>query len=385
MQAPGLAAGPPGITGCSGRSPPEEAPPPPPAGLAANPPGLGQPPGLGGLGVSGCPPPTAPPPPATVGQPPPATAAGGGAVGEGWNVDLQKEISGTIEAQVQRLIEQARLDTEAKVKQELKSIRDSIMVVDVGLDQLLAQLDGIEPPQQVEAPMDSEAVGQLLSKIEQQWGQEIRTLKQELHQTILAHNHNADLIKHHKDTMDALRERCLKLQHNTKINEIQQRLQKLDALQKHDARLKQQQKQKKLEPLFERLSVIEQRVAAATQGAAWRYSGISPMVPPGMPVPPGIPPGMMPHNMNSAAVAAAAAAAAAAASANVMGTAKGGGGKGAAGGGRGEKATFKTPTEDEVVARLSKLSTGADCATTVLGEPTTLPVTAEATAKAGGS
>merc|ERR1719230_959148 len=105
-----------------------------------------------------------------------------------------------------------------------------MMVMDGRLDQLLAQLDGIEVSESQEAALDAEAVGQLLSKVEQQWGQEIRTLKQELHQTILAHNHNADLIKHHKDTIDALRERCVKMQNNNaKTSEIQQQLQKLDA------------------------------------------------------------------------------------------------------------------------------------------------------------
>eukprot|EP00927_Polykrikos_kofoidii_P070167 TRINITY_DN660_c0_g2_i2.p1 TRINITY_DN660_c0_g2~~TRINITY_DN660_c0_g2_i2.p1 ORF type:complete len:391 (+),score=100.25 TRINITY_DN660_c0_g2_i2:82-1254(+) len=389
MQAPGLGAGPPGITGSSGRSPPGEAPPPPPAGLGAHPPGLWQPPGFG-LGAAGCPPPSVPPPPATVGQPPPGIAPGGGAnaafghgtVGEATDVGLQKEISFTIETQVQKLIEQARLDTESKVKKELKLICDSMMVIDVALDQLLAQLDGIEPSDHVETPIDSEAAGQLLSKIEQQWGQEIRTLKQELHQTILAHNHNADLIKHHKDTIDALRERCLKLQNPAKTSEIQQQLQKLDA------RLKQQQKQRKLEPLFERLSALEQRVAAAAPGAPWRYPGMSPMVPPAMPVPPGILPGMMPPNMN----AAAAAAAAAAASANVMTAMKGGCGKGAAGGpggkgaaskgATGEKGSFKMPTEEEVLARLSKLSTGPEGGTMVLGEPATLASSAEPTSTA---
>lgn len=60
---------------------------------------------------------------------------------------------------------------------------------------------GAPPPNTptAEAPLDAAQVGQLLARIEQQWGQEIRTLKEELHQTILAHNHNADLIKHHKD------------------------------------------------------------------------------------------------------------------------------------------------------------------------------------------
>jgi len=226
--------------------------PPAPPEVSGSPPGLWQPPGFGGVGAT---PPSGAPPPA------PAAAA------LGREVDLQKEISGTIEAQVLRLIDQARHDTENKVKMELKGIREAMMVMDGRLDQLLAQLDGIEVSEPQEAPLDAEAVGQLLSKIEQQWGQEIRTLKQELHQTILAHNHNADLIKHHKDTIDALRERCMKFQGSTvKTSEIQQQLQRLDV------RLKQQQKQRKLEPLFERIAALEQRVAAA-QNAAWRYPG----------------------------------------------------------------------------------------------------------------
>merc|ERR1712139_65373 len=146
-------------------------------------------------------------------------------------------------------IEQARHDTEAKVRVELKTIHTTMMQIDAGLDALLVQLDGIEAQEPAEQPLDAEAVGQQLSKIEQQWGQEVRTLKQELHQTILAHNRNADLIKHHKDTIDAFGERCLKMQSsNAKNSEILQQLQKLDA------RLKQQQKQRKLEPLFERLA-----------------------------------------------------------------------------------------------------------------------------------
>merc|ERR1719310_1262698 len=100
--------------------------------------------------------------------------------------------------------------------------------MDKRLDQLVVSLDGMDPAESQEAALDAEAVGQLLSKVEQQWGQEIRTLKQELHQTILAHNHNADLIKHHKDSIDALREMCAKLQtNNLKTSEIQQQLQRL--------------------------------------------------------------------------------------------------------------------------------------------------------------
>lgn len=230
------------------------------------------------------------PPPGEAPPPPPGAVA---AAAEG-DLELQKEISGTIEAQVRRLLEQARVDTETKVKTELTFLRDAMTVVDQRLDSLLVQLDGIEPREPIEAPPDAEVVGQLLTKIEEQWGQEIRALKRELHQTILAHNHNADLIKHHKDTIDAFRERVSKLKGNgVKTSEIQQQFQKLDA------RLKQQQKHLKLEPYFERLAALEQRVAAAAaQNAAWRgYPGLGlPGAPPVMPgaglsVPPGIPRG----------------------------------------------------------------------------------------------
>jgi len=204
----------------------------------------------------------------------------------------QNEISGTIAAQVKRLLEQARLDTENKVKVELKGIRDVMVQMDSSLDTLLVQLDGIEP--RAEAPLDADHIGQLLSKIEQQWGQEIRTLKEELHQTILAHNHNADLIKHHKDTIDALRERCTRLQGGSARSgaEIQAQLSRLDQL------TRQQQTQRKMDPLFERLSNLERNVAQVTtaRNAAWRYPAMPPM-----PMMPGMRP---PMGLNAAAMMA---------------------------------------------------------------------------------
>merc|ERR1719433_1420358 len=163
-------------------------------------------------------------------------------------------------------------------------------MIDGRLDQLLAQLDGIEPRQQ-EPPLDAEHIGGLLSKIEQQWGQEIRTLKEELHQTILAHNHNADLIKHHKDTIDNLRERCTRLQGGNARSgaEIQQQLTRLDNL------IRSQQTQRKMEPLFDRLSNLERNVTNVTaRSAAWRYPAMPPMpMMPSIRPPMGIPVAMM--------------------------------------------------------------------------------------------
>lgn len=302
-------------------------------GPTPTPPGLWQsspPPGIGGGPPAGAPP----------------------AAVEGRELELQKEISSTIEAQVSRLIENARVDTEAKVKQELGALRKHLMDMDKRLDQLVVSLDGMDPAESQEAALDAEAVGQLLSKVEQQWGQEIRTLKQELHQTILAHNHNADLIKHHKDTIDALRERCAKVTGSgAKTAEIHQQLNRIDQ------RLKQQQKQRKLEPLFERVAVLEQRVAAATSAAnRGTWPGAfppDPMVPPGMGLPPGISQAMMPGmGMGMAGKGAGAKARPQGQAAQPKVPAKAGG----------EKAAAKYPTDEEVQARFNKLSTEASSA-----------------------
>lgn len=299
---------------------PIEAPPGIPQGMSRAPGpsgGKGQP--VNSPGIWGAP-----------GQAPSHFPPGPGAEG-GREFEMQKQISGTIEGQVAQLIDAARHDTESKVKMELKILVDAMRGMDARLDQLLVQLDGVDAPAKAaEPPMDAEAVNALLSKVEQQWGQQIRMLKQELHQTILAHNHNADLIKHHKDTIDSLREKCTKLMsNNTKTTDIQQQLQNLDA------RLKQQQKQRKLEPIFERLTVLEQRVAGAIQRSYGGYPGMPSMGPPGVPgVPPGgIVPGMLPPGM---------------AAPNMVGT--------RARPKPGAEAAYRCPTDEEVQARLGMLS-----------------------------
>eukprot|EP00930_Biecheleria_cincta_P094271 TRINITY_DN8520_c0_g1_i2.p1 TRINITY_DN8520_c0_g1~~TRINITY_DN8520_c0_g1_i2.p1 ORF type:complete len:372 (+),score=69.54 TRINITY_DN8520_c0_g1_i2:3-1118(+) len=251
--------------------------------------------------------------------------------------ELQKEIKATIEAQVSRLLEQARVDTESKVKAELKQIHVAMAAMSDRLDQLLAHLDGVHPPEQTEAALSAEEVGHFLAKTEQQWGQEIRTLKQELHQTILAHNHNADLIKHHKETIDSLRERSLKMSgRSTKTADIQAQLQRLNE------RLKQQEKHRKLEPLFERISVLEMRLAAAAQGTSWGGYPSMPMQ--------GLPTGMSqgPPGLSSLAAHAMAPGLKAPGS-KTAGEVK-------------DKAPVKNPTDEDVAARIGKLSLGGQCA-----------------------
>merc|ERR1712217_712198 len=50
-----------------------------------------------------------------------------------------------------------------------------------------------------------DTLSKVLSDVEQRWEQEIKAVKRELHQTILAHNHNADLMADHKTAIDKIR------------------------------------------------------------------------------------------------------------------------------------------------------------------------------------
>jgi len=206
---------------------------------------------------------------------------------------------------VNELLGSARKESENKVKAELKALNDIMRDMDTRIDAIIKQLDEVEegPEQAVEPGY----VAQALAKLEQQWGKELGKLKQELHQTIYAHNHNADLMKHQKDALDNIRQ-DIETQKTTNDSD---RLKKAQSMcQKADTMLKGQQKQKKLEPLFRRLAAIEQRLAACR----WPMGMMPGMAHPGMGLPgmagmPGMP-GMMagmPPGMPAAQLAAAAA------------------------------------------------------------------------------
>ena len=73
-------------------------------------------------------------------------------------------------------------------------MHDKIAEMDAALDLMMDQLG--------DEAVEQHTVAQALAKVEQQWGRELGKLKQELHQTVFAHNHNADLMKHQKDVVE---------------------------------------------------------------------------------------------------------------------------------------------------------------------------------------
>jgi len=213
------------------------------------PPGLSGPAQVISTGAGACASPPGPHPPGLGVEGSPAVALPSAEP----NADIGQDIMVSILDQVKLLLAQARRDSEAKVKNELSSVNEVIQVLDQRLDAMITQLDDAEAPQVVE----QHTVAQALAKVEQQWGKELGKLKQELHQTIFAHNHNADLMKHQKESIDEIRAELEKLKPPSpeRIKLAKAHLQKTDQL------LNSQQRQRRLEPLFQRLAVLERRLA----------------------------------------------------------------------------------------------------------------------------
>lgn len=53
------------------------------------------------------------------------------------------------------------------------------------------------------------------------WETEVGTLKHELWQTIQAHNHNSDLLKHHKEAIDQIQARISEAAPNPELEAVQ--------------------------------------------------------------------------------------------------------------------------------------------------------------------
>lgn len=207
-----------------------------------------------------------PPPPPGLGAADQLLAGMGGSTSadEASSHKLRQEILSRIGEQVKDLILQAKRDSEAKVKTELKMVNDAMAQMDANLDMLNKQLDDME-----ESPteaLEQHTAIKALAKVEQQWGKELGKLKLELHQTIYAHNHNADLLKQQKEALDQIRSEIEGQKQTASADRIKlakSQLVKMETLQKVS-------KGRKLEPLFQRLAAVEQRLMAA-----WRWQAMA--------------------------------------------------------------------------------------------------------------
>mmetsp|Transcript_48448 Transcript_48448/g.85414 ORF Transcript_48448/g.85414 Transcript_48448/m.85414 type:complete len:384 (-) Transcript_48448:165-1316(-) len=205
-------------------------------------------------------------------------------------MSLHGDVASAIGQQVEQMILQAKKDSEARVRHDLSVARSQLQHME-GLIQDLSERvaraarangPGVPDPAQT---VDRTFLNQKISQLEQKWGSEVKALKQDLHRTILAHNHNSDLMRHHRDALDEAR-RKLDAQMQPKAEQVDAQINKVDAMLRQG-----QAKQRAIDALTERLSALEAQVGDLFPNAAGAYPGMMPGMP-GMPNMLGQPPGM---------------------------------------------------------------------------------------------
>lgn len=195
---------------------------------------------------------------------------------------LHGDVASAIGQQVEQMIVQAQKDSEARVRHELSNARTQLQQMESVIGDLTQRVSNSSQRKggalDTSQYVDRDFLNHMISQLETKWSSEAKALKQDLHRTILAHNHNSDLMRHHRDTLDEAR-RKLDANMQPKAEQVDAQIEKIDRMLRAG-----QAKQRALDALTERLTALEHQVELFSNP----YQG---MMPPGMPGA-GMPPGM---------------------------------------------------------------------------------------------
>merc|ERR1719166_65420 len=138
--------------------------------------------------------------------------------------DLHHDIARDIGQQVERMILEAKHTSEQKVGKEIQRVKAKIEQISEKIKLVNERVSRLEPGSHGMLKSD---LAKSIQKLEEVWEGEVGTLKHELWQTIQAHNHNADLLKHHKDAIDQVQNR-MQENPNPEIEQVHAQLMQLE-------------------------------------------------------------------------------------------------------------------------------------------------------------
>jgi len=188
---------------------------------------------------------------------------------------LHGDVASAIGQQVERMILQAKKDSEQRVRHDLSVARTQL----THMESVIADLtDRVARCAAANAPgngdqsrtVDRAFLSSKIAQLEQKWGSEVKALKQDLHRTILAHNHNSDLMRHHRDALDEARKN-LESQTPPKAEHVEAQINKMDSMIRAG-----QAKMRSLDALAERLTVLESHVADVVPTGLNSFPGMMP-------------------------------------------------------------------------------------------------------------
>mmetsp|Transcript_58920 Transcript_58920/g.124977 ORF Transcript_58920/g.124977 Transcript_58920/m.124977 type:complete len:315 (-) Transcript_58920:141-1085(-) len=185
------------------------------------------------------------------------------------HVDIAREIG----QQVERIILQAKHNNETKVGKE-------ILKVTAKMEQLSAKIALVsERVAKLEdtgsRPMRKDTMEDAVAKMDSVWNDEVMLLKHELWQTIQAHNHNADLLRHHKESIDEVEEKLKKsvIEDQARGGQAAELLQVQKELTKLEKTYQSSQlpKDEQLQDIVNRVTIVQQ----ALQKLTWLQLSLS--------------------------------------------------------------------------------------------------------------
>lgn len=113
-----------------------------------------------------------------------------------------QDVLAAVSRHVAPRLQQAASASESQVRAELRRVEAGLGALQAKVSRVEALLGVADHGAQA---VRKDGVTQLLADVEQRWEQELKAVKRELHQTILAHNHNADVMADHKSAIDRIR------------------------------------------------------------------------------------------------------------------------------------------------------------------------------------
>jgi uncharacterized protein YukE len=181
------------------------------------------------------------------------------------------EIARDIGQQVESMILQAKHASESKVVAEIQKIKGKMDALKEKIQMVSERVNRLDPGSGSLMKAD---LLKSIAKLEEVWEGEVGTLKHELWQTIQAHNHNADLMKTHKDAIDHIQARTSECVAPPELEQIHGQLIQVDKIMQ-----KEQAKQQQTDDFIRRLTIVQQQLSTfGAVGAGWAG-------PPGMPFP----------------------------------------------------------------------------------------------------
>jgi uncharacterized protein YukE len=183
--------------------------------------------------------------------------------------DLHHGIARDIGQQVERMILEAKHNNEQKVGKEIQRVKAKMEQIGEKIKLVNDRITAL----------DSGSHGMLkadllksVQKLEDVWEGEVGTLKHELWQTIQAHNHNSDLLKHHKDAIDQVQTRMQEHVPSPELESVHAQLMQAEGICQRE-----QAKEQQMDQLMQRLTVVQQQLFGM-----WPTAGLGAGLP-GMP------------------------------------------------------------------------------------------------------